>query len=117
MRSFRSRALLTVLLLGLFAYIAEANTSINKINADPSRYHNKKVTIVGTVTDSYGVFGEGAYEIDDGTGRMWVIAERTVPARGAHVEAKGYVVTGFVFSGRNMGTVLQETGRKAKDRK
>ena len=92
-----------------------AKTTVNKINADPSRYHNKKVSIVGTVTDSYGVLGEGMYEIDDGTGRIWVVAERTVPAKGARVEAKGHVFTGFVFRGRNMGTVLRESGRKAKD--
>ena len=45
-----------------------------------------------------------------------VVADRTVPAKGARVEAKGHIITGFVFSGRNMGTVLQESGRKAKDK-
>jgi hypothetical protein len=102
-------------LVGLLSLTALAKKTINEINADPSRYHNKKISIVGTVTDSYGVLGQGAYEIDDGTGRMWVIAERTVPSRGARVEAKGRLVTGFVYRGRNMGTVLQESDRKAKD--
>jgi hypothetical protein len=95
---------------------AFAKTSINKINADPGRYYNKKVTIEGTVTDSYGVLGQGAYEIDDGTGRIWVLAERAVPARGAHVEAKGHVVTGFVYRGRNLAAAIRETGRKGKDK-
>ena len=114
MRSLPTRFLLTALFTLLLALTAAAKTSINKINADPSRYNNKKVSIQGMVTDSYGVLGQGAYEIDDGTGRMWVIAERTVPAKGARVEAKGYIYTGFVFSGRNLGTVLRESGRKAK---
>ena len=38
--------------------------TISRINADPGRYRNKEVGIVGTVTDSYGV-GNGAYEIDE----------------------------------------------------
>ena len=116
MRSSRTRLALSLALVAALSVTAVAKTTVNKINADPSRYHNKKVSIVGTVTDSYGVLGEGMYEIDDGTGRMWVIAERTVPSKGARVEAKGHVYTGFVFRGRNMGTVLRESDRKAKDR-
>jgi hypothetical protein len=116
MRSHIRPIFFSVILIALAALAVVAKTDINKINADPSRYHNKKVSIVGTVTDSYGVLGNGAYEIDDGTGRIWVVADRTVPARGARVEAKGRIVTGFVFSGRNMGTVLRESDRKAKDR-
>jgi hypothetical protein len=115
MRSTVTRLPAILVLVGLLSVAADAKTSINKINADPSRYHNKKVSIVGTVTDSYGVMGQGAYEIDDGTGRIWVVADRMVPAKGARVEAKGRIITGFVWSGRNMGTVLQESGRKAKD--
>ena len=96
---------------------ALAKTDINKINADPGRYYNKKVTIEGTVTDSYGVLGEGAYELDDGTGKIWVIAERAVPARGSRVQAKGRVISGFVYHGRNLAAALRETDRKAKDKR
>jgi hypothetical protein len=99
------------------APVALAKTSINKINGDPGRYYNKKVTIEGVVTDSYGVLGEGAYELDDGTGRIWVIAERAVPARGSRVEAKGHVITGFVYHGRNLAAALRESDRKAKDKR
>lgn len=99
------------------APVALAKTSINKINGDPGRYYDKKVTIEGTVTDSYGVLGEGAYELDDGTGKIWVIAERAVPARGSRVQAKGRVITGFVYRGRNLAAALRETDRKAKDKR
>lgn len=116
MRSPNRSFIFAVALVALLSVTALAKKSINEVNADPSRYRNKKISIVGTVTDSYGVLGQGAYEVDDGTGRMWVIAERTVPSRGARVEAKGRLITGFVFRGRNMGTVLQESDRKAKDR-
>jgi hypothetical protein len=92
-----------------------SQTTISKINADPGRYRNKEVAIVGTVRDSYGVLGNGAYEIDDGTGRLWVVTRRGVPSRGARVGAKGRIYTGLNFGGRNYGTVLEENDRRAKD--
>ena len=90
--------------------------TIAKINADPGRYRNKEVGIVGNVTDSYGVLGTGAYEIDDGTGRIWVVTTRGVPSRGSKVGAKGKVYTGFSVQGRSFGTVLQETDRQVKNK-
>jgi hypothetical protein len=91
-------------------------TTISRINADPARYRNKEVGIVGTVRDSYGVLGNGAYEIDDGTGRLWVVTRRGVPSRGSRVGVKGHVYNGFQWGGRNFGTVLEETGRSVKER-
>src|SRR5215813_1021227 len=62
--------LIVAVLIGSFLVTAcPSQTNIAKINADPGRYRNKEVAIVGRVTDSYGVLGQGAYEIDDGTGR------------------------------------------------
>ena len=116
MRSLVRTLTFSLALVFVMSLTAFAKTSINKINADPGRYYNKKVTIEGRVTDSYGVLGEGAYELDDGTGRLWVIAERAVPARGSYVEAKGHVITGFVYRGRNLAAALRETGRKGKDK-
>ncbi|HEV7475140.1 MAG TPA: hypothetical protein VGN90_13895 [Pyrinomonadaceae bacterium] len=91
-----------------------SQTTISKINADPARYRNKEVAIVGTVRDSYGALGQGAYEIDDGTGRIWVVTRRGVPSRGSRVGAKGHVYNGFNFGGRNYGTVLEETDRRSQ---
>ena len=91
-----------------------SQTNIAKINANPDRYRGKEVGIAGRVTDSYGALGMGAYEIDDGTGRMWVATRRGVPSRGAHVGAKGYVHNGFSFAGRSFGTVIEETDRRSR---
>ncbi|HWN11558.1 MAG TPA: hypothetical protein VNO50_20185 [Pyrinomonadaceae bacterium] len=100
----------------VFLTACPSQTTISKINADPARYRDKDVAIVGTVRDSYGVMGNGAYEIDDGTGRLWVVTKRGVPSRGARVGAKGRVYTGFSFGGRNFGTVLEESDRRSKDK-
>jgi hypothetical protein len=107
----------TVILAGALLLTAcPQQQTISRINADPGRYRNREVAVVGTVTDSYGVLGNGAYEIDDGTGRIWVVTQRGVPSRGSRVGAKGKVYTGFSFGGRSFGTVLQETDRRAKGR-
>jgi hypothetical protein len=106
---------LSLLLLGsLLLTACPQRETISKINADPGRYRNKEVGVAGTVTDSYGVLGNGAYEIDDGTGKLWVITRRGVPSRGSHVGAKGRVYTGFSYGGRTFGTVIEESDRRAR---
>jgi starvation-inducible outer membrane lipoprotein len=113
-KKFGATALIFAALLLLTA--CPSQTTISKINADPARYRGKEVAIVGTVRDSYGALGQGAYELDDGTGRLWVVTRRGVPSRGARVGVKGHVYTGFNFGGRNYGTVLEESDRRVKDR-
>src|SRR6185503_3679072 len=110
----RAGCLAVVFAFSIFLTGCPSQTTISKINADPARYQNKEVGIVGTVTDSYGVMGSGAYEIDDGTGKLWVATTRGVPARGSRIGASGRIHTGFSFGGRSFGTVLQETDRRAK---
>lgn len=108
---------LSLMLLGTLLLTAcPQRETISKINADPGRYRNKEVGVAGTVTDSYGVLGSGAYELDDGTGKLWVVTKRGVPSRGSRVGAKGRVYTGFSFGGRSFGTVLEESDRSAKSR-
>lgn len=115
MTNVRRTFFLSLLLAGTALLTACPNReSISKINADPGRYRSKEVAIAGTVTDSYGVLGTGAYEIDDGTGTMWVITRRGVPARGSQVGAKGRVRTGFSFGGRSFGTILEESDRRSR---
>src|ERR1044071_9447537 len=106
---------LSLLLIRTFLFTAcPQRESISKVLADPGRYRNKEVGIVGKVTDSYGALGVGAYEIDDGTGRIWVATTRGVPARGSRVGTKGYVHSGFSWAGRSYGTVVAEKARRAQ---
>jgi hypothetical protein len=115
MVALKKAAVLFVLLGSALLFTAcPSQTNIRKINANPDRYRGKEVGIAGRVTDSYGVLGAGAYEIDDGTGRIWVATRRGVPSRGSHVGAKGYVHNGFSFGGRSFGTVIEETDRRSR---
>jgi len=113
-RFLKSAGLAVVFAGALFLTACPSQTTISKINANPAKYQNKEVGIVGTVTDSYGLMGNGAYELDDGTGKIWVATTRGVPARGARVGASGRLHTGFSFGGRSFGTVLEEKDRRAK---
>ncbi|MDP9263984.1 MAG: hypothetical protein M3O85_06665 [Acidobacteriota bacterium] len=113
----RSKAwLVAAFSLGL-ALAAYANhQSIAELLRDPGRYDNKEVSITGWVVDSYGVMGNGAYQVDDGTGRMWVIAAgRGVPSRGARVEVTGSLYDTATIRGMSVGTVLHEKRRRRSE--
>ncbi|MBI2956957.1 MAG: hypothetical protein HYY26_06575 [Acidobacteria bacterium] len=95
-------------LAGLLAACPQRVT-IAKIKQDPGRYHDKEVVLRGQVTQSFGALDQGIYEIDDGTGRLWVLVEDGgVPRKGAEVETLGRVVPGISFQGRDYGTSLRE---------
>jgi hypothetical protein len=106
---------LSAILAGALALTAcPSKTTISKINQDPGKYQNKQIGLVGTVTNSYGALGKGVYELDDGTGRIWVATTRGVPARGSRVGVSGRVYTGIQYDGRNHGLGLKEDDRRTK---
>jgi hypothetical protein len=87
--------------------------SIERINRDPGRYRGKEVAIAGRVVSSFGALGTGVFEVDDGTGRMWVYSQRYgVPGRDARLAVAGHIEQGFTFGGRNFATILRETSRR-----
>ncbi|HEX8503083.1 MAG TPA: hypothetical protein VF659_21040 [Pyrinomonadaceae bacterium] len=119
MLSRRKLILLPALLAAVLGLAAcPSRTNIGKISADPDRYMNKEVGIVGRVTDSYGVpFVGGAYELDDGTGKLWVVTERGgTPSKGARVAVKGRIYSGPTIRGRNVGMALREEDRRVQDK-
>lgn len=117
MQSIRRFTWVLPLVMGtIFLTACPSQTTISKINSDPGRYRDKEVAIIGRVTDSYGVLGKGAYEVDDGTGRIWVAATQGVPARGSRVGVKGRVHNGVTIAGKNFGTIIEETDRRVKDK-
>lgn len=115
MRLRRTPFLVAILASAVLLTACPSRTNIGKINADPDRYRDKEVGVAGTVTDSYGVpFVGGAYELDDGTGKIWVISRSGAPTRGAKVGAKGRVQSGVTFRSRTFGTVVMESDRRSK---
>jgi hypothetical protein len=99
--------------------------TINHILVDPHRYASQEVGVAGKVVRSYSVLGHGAYEVDDGTGTLWVISQTGVPREGAHVGVKGTIRDVFSLGelGPTLklpdivrsGVVMMESERKVKD--
>ncbi len=86
------------------------STKISEIERDPGKYANKDVTIAGRVTTSYGALGSGMFQVDDGTGTMWVYSQSYgVPGNGSKVAVTGHISQGFSFGGRSFAIILRET--------
>jgi len=103
----------SVLLPLLCVVLAGCGTvRINRILADPARYHNRNVQVEGRVTNVVGALNMGAYEVDDGSGKIYVISSRGVPNRNAQVKVHGTVSPGVNIMGRSLGTAIRESGHK-----
>ena len=90
-------------------------TRIGRVLADPMRYQNRSVTIEGRVTGSVGAFVAGGYQVDDGSGKIYVIStNRGVPNKGAQVKVTGNVTPGLNVMGRSIGTVMREHNHRVR---
>ncbi len=87
---------------------------IARINADPSRYYNRTVRVGGRVVTSVGLLGTGGYQIDDGTGRIYVVSRTGVPSSGSQVVVTGTVMGGAQILGQTVGTAIREQSHSVK---
>jgi hypothetical protein len=86
-------------------------TPIKEVLDDPGRFGTKPVRIAGTVTNSVGVLGAGAYRVQDDTGTITVVSKTNgVPREGAKVGVEGTVQSGYTLGTESL-TVLMETRR------
>ena len=122
--SFVRRAAVLIVLVAAVSSGACAARTINQVLADPGHYRDREVKLSGSVVDSYSFVGNGAYQIEDSTGKLWVVSNRGVPRKGAHVSVKGTVREGFSLGSVgdkiklppavSAGIVLMESSHKAK---
>jgi hypothetical protein len=100
---------LTLLLLATLFLSACGSTRIGRINADPTRYQNRDVTVEGTVLNSFGALGAGGYQIQDESGKIFVISTRSgVPGKGSRVRVNGRVQSGATILGKTYGNAIRE---------
>ena len=119
-RSVRAAALSVAAAFGLLA-TGCSHMTVNRLLAEPNRYANRDVTLHGDVIKSASVLGHGAYQLDDGTGTIWIVSNKGVPRQGARVKVKGRV-RDVVDLGRiiplppevGSGLVMQEKEHRAK---
>jgi hypothetical protein len=105
---------LAILFLASILLAGCAPLTIGRITADPSRFQNKTVRVSGTVTNSVGAMGKGGYQLDDGTGKIYVISGKGVPSRGSKVEVTGRVSPGVELLGTPVGIAIREENHKVQ---
>jgi hypothetical protein len=106
--------LVAVSVAALLLSACAAPVTIGRINADPSRYYHQTVHVNGTVLTSVGLLGRGGYQIDDGTGKIYVLSRSGVPSSGSRVEVTGSVVGGAEVLGQSLGTAIKEQSHSVK---
>jgi hypothetical protein len=102
-------------ILMCLALAACERTNIGDVTSDPGRFGNKEINVAGKVTHfSIGALGKGIYQIDDGTGTLYVLAEKNgAPREGAYVGVKGHLMPSYTFMGKSYATVLRESDRRS----
>lgn len=91
---------------------ARSNTvAIETLLDDPKEFNDEQVCVSGTVTSSTGAFGNGTYDVNDGTGTLTVITDDDdTPREGTRVQVKGEFESLFTI-GDLSGAVLKERER------
>lgn len=93
-------------------------TKISDILGNTNKFMNHDVLVGGKIVNTYAVnliiAEAGVYQIDDGTGKIWVITKNGVPEQGRTVDLKGTVSSGMRIGGESFGAVLREIERKTK---
>ena len=89
-----------------------ARTRIFDIKQTPRRFHDKTVSISGTVinTITLPVLNISIFQVDDGSGKIWVKANRETPLMDERVAVTGKIKVGITISGRSFGVILFEAG-------
>jgi hypothetical protein len=105
---------LTILLAVAILLAACAPVTIGRINADPSHFRNRTVRVTGTVTNSVGLMGKGGYQLEDPTGRIYVISGKGVPSRGSKVTVTGRVAPGAEVLGTALGVAIREDSHSVR---
>lgn len=85
---------------------------IRELLADPGAYDRHEVTVEGSVSEAVGVLGYGAYEIDDGSGKLMVVTrESGAPRTGTRIGVRGEFRSAYTV-GDLTGAVLIERQRR-----
>jgi hypothetical protein len=106
----------SIALMSLALTACPERIRISDINRDPGRFYDKEVTVAGKVVRSYGAVQAGVYEIDDGTGTLWIATEKYgVPSKDKYVGVTGKVVPGVTWGGHSYGNGMRETRRRSSE--
>ncbi len=109
------KRLVLVPLLGAVLFLAGCGpTKIGRILDEPQRYRNRTVTVEGNVDRSFGAIVTGVYQVDDGSGKIYVLSKGGVPRKDTKVKVRGKVQQGITVGTRSFGTILTEDSHKVQ---
>ncbi len=117
MRKIVVVTVIALMIAGVMSSLAGcAGVKISDILENPDNYAGKEVSVSGEVVDRYWVdllgIKAGAYQIDDGSGKIWVITNQEPPEKGEKASSKGTVSTAGKIGDKSFGTVIDETTKK-----
>lgn len=109
-KNFYSSILIYCLAFILLLLTGCGATKIGNLQDNLDKFENQQVTLSGEVVETLSIpfIHKGAYQIDDGTGKIWVVSSDNIPARGDKVRVTGTVKVGVEIAGKNFGMVLME---------
>lgn len=103
--------LIVLLLLPIFFISGcAAYIQIAEIRDNPKQFDERSVTVRGKVVETLSIpfVQKGMYQIDDGTGKIWVMSSVRMPARSDRVIVEGKLKTGFTIRSRTFGLIIVE---------
>ncbi len=89
-----------------------ATVKIGRILDQPDRYQNRIVRVNGTVDRAFGGVVTGVYQVQDNTGKIYVLSNGGVPRIGTHVTVKGTVMSGITVGTHSFATSIREERHK-----
>ena len=104
-----NKSLIIVCSVIIIVYCA-AMIRISDIKKRPREFHDKRITLSGYVDNvvTLPILSVGVYQIDDGTGKIWVKPAGDAPYQGQHVRVTGVLKVGLTISGKTFGLILIE---------
>ena len=91
---------------------------IARLLADPGSFDGRDVTVIGRVTRVFdptaGLLGLSAYQVEDKTGRIWVVSRTGAPSVGSEIGLKGRLREDFKFGSEFFGAVINEIERRGR---
>lgn len=101
------------LLMILMACSTLMTTPIQEIKAKPREYADKRVKVAGTVTETFSLLVLKGFVLNDGTGDIYVVTKKAMPAEGEKITVKGTVREAFSLGDRHV-LILLEDGQNAE---
>jgi len=93
---------------------------ISRVLADPTSFNDRDVVVAGRVVRTFdptsGLLGLSAYQVEDKTGRIWIVSRNGAPSVGTEVGLKGRINRDLNLGslGPITGAVLNEIERKTR---